>query len=135
MKNSSLSAWLGLGVMFAALPATAAGDGPFCRLSGEAMRERLGAIRTGLLENVVAVDELPDGYRFWVPRSEANLRRLADFVWAESDCCRFFDFEIALGREQTRASLAVTGSPEAKKMIAAMLHSVSFDLPAALAEP
>ena len=99
----------------------------FCKLSGEELRERIGRVRAGLLEQVLAVDELERGYRFWVPRSEGSLRSLADFVKAESDCCSFFDFEIALRSAEERVSLTLTGAPEAKRLLEQMLARAEFD--------
>ena len=105
-----------------------AGDGVYCRLTSTEMRERLGAIKATLLERTVGIDELEDGYRFWLPRSEENLETLAQFVAAESACCPFFHFTIELAPKAERVSLAVTGPAKAKKMTRKMLESVDFDL-------
>lgn len=106
----------------------------FCKLNSKELRARIGEVRSELLEHVVEVDELEGGYRFWVARSEPNLRKLADFVKAESDCCAFFNFEISLRAGEERVSLSVSGAAEAKSLLEKMLLQAEFDLVGALTQ-
>ena len=99
-----------------------------CKLPSDELRARLDEMRTRLLEEVVAIDELDDGYRLWFERSSDRLRELAAFVDSESQCCPFFDFAIFLRGEADVVALTLTGPDEAKKMLEAMAESAGFDL-------
>jgi hypothetical protein len=47
-----------------------------------------------LFDHIERIEELPDGYAVRFPGDEALLPRLAEFIRAERDCCRFFTFEL-----------------------------------------
>jgi len=110
---------------------SAEGDGIYCKLTTAEMRERLGAIRAGLLAKVVGVDELEAGFRYWVEKSTANIELLAKFVDAESQCCGFFNFEIGLAADAERVSLTLTGVEGTKEFLVSTMDEVSFDWRAA----
>jgi hypothetical protein len=64
----------------------------------------------------VSVAELPDGYAFTVPASSEALRRMAELVDLERQCCAFLTFMIVV--ENAYIRLEVTGPGEVKKAIA-----------------
>lgn len=66
-----------------------------------------------------ADEELPNGYNFSFPAAEFPL--VAAFVAAERRCCPFFSFRIAVPPAGRSITLEITGSPEAKAIIAAQL--------------
>ena len=92
----------------------------------------MGQIRAELLEHVVQVDELDGGHRFWVPKFEEHLPKLADFVNFESGCCSFLAVEIALARGADRISLSVSGETKAKALLRELLAQAEFELEQAL---
>lgn len=108
--------------------AASASDKPiFCKLSSAEMRARLGELRTEFMTQIVAVDELDSGYRYWVDRSQERLVMLAKFVDFESECCGFMDFEIGLASGHKRVSMTLTGPEGTKSFLEEMMSSVSFD--------
>lgn len=92
-------------------------------LSAEAWAEHQVTTRRLFGELRDASVELPDGYAFLFPASA--LPRVATFVECERRCCPFFTFRIEVPPGDTALTLSITGSPEAKAIIAAEL----FDRP------
>jgi hypothetical protein len=66
-----------------------------------------------------ASEELPDGYAFRFPASAFG--DVAAFVEGERRCCPFLAFTIAVAPGETTVTLRLTGSPEAKAIVAAEL--------------
>jgi len=66
-----------------------------------------------------AAEELPDGYAFRFPAAAFPL--VAAFVAGERRCCPFFTFHIEVPPAEGPITLRITGSPEAKVVIAAEL--------------
>jgi hypothetical protein len=64
-------------------------------------------------------EELPDGYAFRFPA--AALPAVAAFVNGERRCCPFFSFCIEIPPAEAPITLRITGSAEAKALIAAEL--------------
>jgi len=67
----------------------------------------------------VSSEALPDGYAFHVPASAFAL--IAAFIEAERRCCPFLTFHIDVLPGETTIILRITGSPEARAIIAAEL--------------
>lgn len=66
-----------------------------------------------------AIEELSDGYTFRFPASAFG--DVAAFVEGERRCCPFLAFTIVIALGETTVTLRLTGSPEAKAIIAAEL--------------
>ncbi len=64
-----------------------------------------------------AHEELPDGYAFRFPATAFSL--VAAFVDGERRCCPFLTFSIDVLPADASIILRITGSPEAKAIIAA----------------
>lgn len=64
-------------------------------------------------------EELPDGYAFHFPAGVFAL--VAAFVEVERRCCPFLTFRIDVLPGETTIILRITGSPEARVIIAAEL--------------
>ena len=105
----------------------AAQQGMYCRLSGDEMRDRLGAIRTEFLVNVTGVDELEDGYRYWFEKTPQRIKQLAEFIDFESTCCAFMRFDLSVAPGAETVSLTLAGLDGAKQMLESMMTSVEFD--------
>ncbi|MGQ9928673.1 MAG: hypothetical protein ACUVS4_17650 [Chloroflexaceae bacterium] len=67
----------------------------------------------------VSSKALPDGYAFHVPASAFAL--VAAFVEVERRCCPFLTFHIDVLPGETTIILRITGSPEARAIIATEL--------------
>lgn len=66
-----------------------------------------------------ASEELDDGYAFHCPA--AALPLVASFVEREQRCCPFFTFRLGVPTGEATITLSITGSPEAKAVVAAEL--------------
>jgi len=63
--------------------------------------------------------EKQDGYEFQFKPSEISIAELASWVAAESKCCPFFDFRIALDHPGTLLRLQLAGEEGIKPFIRA----------------
>jgi hypothetical protein len=70
-------------------------------------------------QTIVTPEELPDGYAFSFPATV--LLAVAAFVENERRCCPFFTFTLVVPPGAEAITLAITGNPEAKVVIAAEL--------------
>jgi DNA-binding transcriptional MerR regulator len=66
-----------------------------CTLSGPGQRDRASEW-ADLLTSAVGREPTPDGARIRFPADAALAGRIADLATREADCCRFFDFTLAL---------------------------------------
>jgi hypothetical protein len=66
--------------------------------------------------------ETEAGYEFQFTATEVSLSEIADFVAAESKCCPFFDFHVAVECEGSLLRLGLTGKEGAKAFIRAEFH-------------
>jgi hypothetical protein len=79
----------------------------------QATAQRLFAV------DCIGREELPDGYAFRFPA--AALPLVAAFVAGERRCCPFLTFVVEVPPGEAPIRLRLTGSPEAKAVIAAEL--------------
>jgi hypothetical protein len=86
-------------------------------MSGEE-REQHELLSRQLFALVAEVREVRDGYAFRLA-GPISLVIVAQWVELESKCCPFFDFNVALGRQQGPLWLRVTGQSGVKKAIRA----------------
>lgn len=66
----------------------------------------------------VTVTELPNGYAYTFPATSDTLLQITQFVDMERQCCAFLTFKIVVEAAQAGMRLEVTGTEEAKKVIA-----------------
>lgn len=88
-----------------------------CLLPEKTMRQRIEKVREELVPGIVDIEEIPDGYVYWLERTEEWFRRVCDFALFESRCCDFADFEIGLQATGKRISLRITGPGETKEFL------------------
>jgi hypothetical protein len=98
--------------------------GFFCNMKALNTEER--ARHSKLTEKLMAsrkkTAETETGYEFQFDTAEVSLAELTDFVAAESRCCPFFDFRIAVEREGRLLKLGLTGVEGAKAFMRAEFH-------------
>ncbi len=100
--------------------------GIFCKLSTTEMRERLGQMRAEFFIQVIDVDEVEAGYRYWFQKTPERLAMLAAFIDSESRCCAFFQFTLSLAPEAERVSLSLSGREGTKELLESTMQSVEF---------
>ena len=74
-----------------------------------------------LLDDVLRIEELENGFALWFPVESGQLQRLAEFVELESQCCAFLDFEIRLKGGAEEVALNLTGPEGTKEVLGGLL--------------
>lgn len=89
-----------------------------CSLDGGSLAGRQAELRAGVLSDAVAVEPLPDGYR-WRFEDRADLiARLGAVIDAERRCCRFLQFTVSADADLGSVILDVTGPPGTRDVVA-----------------
>ncbi len=89
-----------------------------CNLSDGELRERRETILDFFRQSLLNVTSLPLGYAYSFQASSEVLTRLAQLVDLERRCCPFLTFKIVVEAGDLPICLEVTGSAEAKNVIA-----------------
>ncbi|MCW3075600.1 MAG: family channel protein [Bacteroidetes bacterium] len=92
-----------------------------CKLSSNELRIRKETVLAGLKKQLLAKEELPNGFAFKFPGTDQIMDELTSFVKSERACCSFFTFEISAGGNGKDIWLKLTGPKGAKEMIEAEL--------------
>jgi len=77
-------------------------------------RERYGVLRERLESAIEETKELESGYAFRLRSGTISLIELAEWVEKEHQCCPFFDFEIAVNRDDRPVWLTLRGEEGVK---------------------
>ena len=93
-----------------------------CTLSSKEKRARVEQAETQLLDDVLRIEELENGYVFWFPVESGRLQRLAEFVELESQCCAFLDFEIRLEAGAGEIALSLSGPEGTKDVLRSLIE-------------
>ena len=89
-----------------------------CTLSDSELRERRETILDFFRQSLLKVRPLPLGLAFSFPASSEVLTRLAQLVDLERQCCPFLTFKIVVEAGGLPICLEVSGTAEAKDVIA-----------------
>ncbi len=89
-----------------------------CALSESEMRERRKAALDAVGGVVVSVTPLPLGYAYRFEPTSQVLTFLAQWVDLERQCCPFLIFRIVVEADRQPICLEITGTTEAKPLIA-----------------
>jgi hypothetical protein len=91
----------------------------FCNIKAlnSEQRKRMGELVNRMNAKRQQVKELPDGYAFRFAGEPELVKDLAEFAIYEKMCCPFFDFEIALERENGPLWLRLKGREGVKAFI------------------
>ncbi len=89
-----------------------------CTLSEAELQKRRRDVLAQVQAAVIHATELPDGYAYTFAFSPELLTALARLVAVEHECCRFLTFRISVAAGESDLTLEVTGSSEAKRVIA-----------------
>ncbi len=88
-----------------------------CTLSERDLAVRRELVNAELFQNGERVEELPDGYAYRFPGTEASLDALLDFIAAERRCCSFFTFELVFEPAEGPIWLRLRGSAAIKAFV------------------
>jgi hypothetical protein len=83
-----------------------------------AERELHEASGERLLQAVLAVEELPDGYALRLPARDDAIRLSADFIAYERRCCPFFNFNLEVAPDGGPVWLRISGRAGVKAILA-----------------
>jgi hypothetical protein len=89
-----------------------------CTLSEAELQQRRREILDCVRAATLKTSELRNGYVYELPFGSDTLTMLARLVALEHGCCPFLTFRIALEAGAETVTLEVTGSSEAKPVIA-----------------
>lgn len=82
-----------------------------------AQRERHAALIARLSSEVVATEELPDGFAFEFSSDPGLLAEVSEWISLERACCPFLKFDVALAPERGRLRLRLTGGAMVKQFL------------------
>lgn len=92
-----------------------------CSLSPETVATRRAGLLPGLSRRAAAVEDLPDGLRFRFRLSADILAAIASVIDAESQCCRFLQFDLRVEQDGGPITLSLTGPPGTREFVAQLL--------------
>jgi hypothetical protein len=88
-----------------------------CSLSSAELQERRSTLLQKVRSGVVEVRELEDGYAYSFPSEGEWLRRLADLIDLERQCCPFLRFRITVEANVGPMWLELTGPVGTKEFL------------------
>ena len=77
-----------------------------------------------LFEATLETQELANGFAFPLPLESSMIVKAAEFIAVERLCCPFFNFVLELEPDGGPLWLRITGSTEAKQILAAELTAI-----------
>ena len=89
-----------------------------CKLTSPELQRRQATVMAHLKSQVLTKKELPDGFAYEFPGSDAMLDELVSFIKTERQCCDFFSFQLAAGAATHTAWLEIKGPEGVKEAIA-----------------
>jgi len=95
-----------------------------CTLTEAELRDRRRTVLDSIRGEVIDVAELSDGYVYSFQRDPETLMRLSRLIELEGQCCKFLVFKIVAEPGNGRVRLEITGSPDAKPVIADFLGPI-----------
>lgn len=92
-----------------------------CKLTTPELQARKATVLKSIREQVLEKKELPNGYSFKLPGSDAMLNELLEFIKTERECCDFFTFNLSIAGDKGEAWLELKGPEGTKDFIATEL--------------
>jgi hypothetical protein len=80
-----------------------------CSLDAAALARRQNDLRAGVLAQAIAVEALPNGYRWRFAHAPDLFARLGAIIDAERQCCRFLYFILTADAGKGAVTMEVTG--------------------------
>jgi hypothetical protein len=91
----------------------------------DTQRARQHALEARLAAAVLERHELADGFAFTLDAARLSLAEVGEWIGLEARCCPFLDFDLRRPAGDGGAVLTLTGSPEAKAVVAAELAGLA----------
>ena len=95
-----------------------------CCLSDAELRNRASTLLARFESAVIATEELPDGYVFWVPGDKKWMGVVWEAVVAERECCPFLTFELTAQSNMGPVSVRVTGPAGTKDILKTIFGTI-----------
>lgn len=89
-----------------------------CTLLPDDLRERLETLKVEVFANLIAKEELDDGYIFYFEDDKIMLDKVFEFISTEKLCCPFFKFDVSVLPFNKGLALRISGSKEIKSFVA-----------------
>lgn len=80
-----------------------------CTLTEEQERERSEEVRSHLITTYLGFEESDDGVTIRFDGADESLLAVAEFTWAELQCCAFAEYEITVTPPYEETVLTITG--------------------------
>lgn len=93
-----------------------------CKLTSEELQHRKASVIESIRKEITGRKELSNGYTFYFKGSDVLIDGLLAFIKSERLCCKFFDFNLFVKGDASRASLEITGPEGAKEFIRTELN-------------
>jgi hypothetical protein len=88
-----------------------------CKLSTPEFRKRRATIIAHLQSQIIATEELANGYRFSLTANDETIDEVSAFLKTERECCEFFSFSVSLPSGSATLQLEMTGPSGTKEFI------------------
>lgn len=92
-----------------------------CRLTGPELTKRKIKLQKEVFARVQQVEEVNEGYIFHFPDDDKLLLRIMDYMLTEKQCCPFFRYDLGIKANGEGVILKVSGTPEAKETLKALM--------------
>jgi hypothetical protein len=92
-----------------------------CSLASAELREREATLLAQFRAAVVKTEELQDGYAFRIPGDGERIRRVAELIVAERECCPFLVFEVSALPNMGPVTVRVSGPTGTKEFLSRLL--------------
>lgn len=88
-----------------------------CSLGSPELQKRRTTVLEKLRKQIVEKKELPNGYAFKFPGTDAAFDELTQFIKTERSCCSFFTFNLVADGDKNGTWLELTGPEGVKDFI------------------
>jgi hypothetical protein len=92
-----------------------------CTLTTPELREREATLLAQFRAAIVKTEELQDGYAFRIPGDGERIRRVAELIVAERECCPFLVFGVSALPNMGPVTVRVSGPTGTKEFLSRLL--------------
>jgi len=92
-----------------------------CALPSAELRQREATLLAQFRSAVTVIEELPDGYAFFLPGNRQSIAVAAEMIVAERECCPFLTFALTAHPNAGPAVVWITGPVGTKEFLRTVL--------------
>ncbi len=93
-----------------------------CSLNDAEFRKRRDGLLTEIKNGVVETVELKNGYRFNFPKEDNRIKKLAEMITLERQCCPFLNFKLTINAGKDSILLELTGHQGTKEFVSSLFQ-------------